>query len=133
MRSPSAGEHIPGPIVPGWMPETYQPNTAMIPLLLNAFSLNMLAAFPAKISAEEITVAEAREALAEGFTSAVGHKDTAAVFAAELGVPVSENRTTVALAPGDVAVVGQYRGPRLPEGATTLPEGARIQWVRLTV
>ncbi len=122
-----------GPIVPGRTPETYQPNTAMKPLLLNAFSINMLAALPATVELKEITVADARAALASGFDSAVGHKDTAAVFSAELGIPVAENRTTVALAPGAVAVVGQYRGPRLPEGATALPEGARIQWVLLTV
>ena len=61
--------------------------------------------------------------------SAVGHADTAAVFAHVLGVPVACNRATVALKDGDVALVGQYSGPRLPEGATTLPEGATIKWV----
>lgn len=27
-----------------------------------------------------------------------------------------------------LTLVGQYRGPRLPDGATTLPEGATIEW-----
>lgn len=27
------------------------------------------------------------------------------------------------------AIVGQYDGPRLPEGAIALPEGASIRWV----
>ena|SRR3989344_4883006 len=105
----------------------------MTPIVLNAFSLNMLAALPARPLFEEITLDEARAALADGFTSAVGHRDTAAVLSAELGIPVAENRVTVALAEGDLAIVGQYRGPRLPEGATALPEGARIQWVRVTL
>lgn len=101
--------------------------------LLNAFSLNMLASLPAQPHFCEITREEAKAVLANGFTSAVGHADTAVVFSAELGIPVEANRATVSLKPGDEAVIGQYRGPRLPEGATALPEGASIQWVRVTV
>ena len=100
--------------------------------LLNAFSANMLAAFPASVLFTEISVEEAR-ALAPSLTSAVGHADTAAVFAAVLESPVAQNRASVSLRVGDVAVLGQYRGPRLPEGATTLPAGATIQWLRVTV
>lgn len=100
--------------------------------LLNAFSANMLAAFPAQASFAEISVDEAR-ALAPSLTSAVGHADTAAVFGAVLGHPVAVNRASVSLRAGDVAVLGQYRGPRLPEGATTLPAGATIQWLRVTI
>ena len=66
-------------------------------------------------------------------TSAVGHADTARVFAAALERPVEANRVTVALARGERALVGQYVGPRLPEGATALPEGARIDWLLVTV
>ena len=57
--------------------------------------------------------------------------DAAAIFAEQLGIDVPANRITVALKPGDVAVVGQYRGPRLPEGCHVLPEGATIQWIKL--
>lgn len=56
--------------------------------------------------------------------SAVGHADTAALFSALLGRPVPANRVTVKLAHQDVVLVGQLQGPRLPEGATTLPKGA---------
>jgi len=101
--------------------------------LLNAFSPNMLAAFPATAKFEEISLSEARAMLAADLMSAVGHADTAAVFADVLGLPVPANRTTVVLNKGDVAVIGQYRGPRLPEGCTTLPAGATIQWLRLSV
>lgn len=42
--------------------------------------------------------------------------------------PVVANRVNVKLEPGVLILVGQYIGPRLPEGATTLPEGASIEW-----
>jgi hypothetical protein len=94
----------------------------------NAFSLNMLASFPARLSAEEVSLDEARR-LAATATSAVGHETTAAIFATLLGCEVPVARINVRLQPGDALLVGQYIGPRLPEGATTLPEGAAIRWV----
>lgn len=101
-------------------------------LLTNAFSLNMVAEFPCQISAEEVTVEQART-LAVGAHSAVGHADTAAVYSSVLELPVEPTRATVALKSGDALLVGQYRGPRLPEGATQLPEGATIVWLVVTV
>jgi len=101
-------------------------------MILNAFSLNMLALVPARISVREITVEQAA-ILAGEMTSAVGHADTAAVFSAVLGTTVPTNRATVSLSQGMTVLVGQYRGPRLPEGATALPEGATIQWLLVTV
>ena len=100
-------------------------------LILNAFSLNMLDG-NADVVVREVSQATAAS-LASGCTSAVGHADTAAVFEAVLGVPVPCNRATVALKEGDVALVGQYSGPRLPEGATALPEGATIKWMVVAV
>lgn len=97
--------------------------------LLNAFSFNMLSSFPAAISVEEISLERAREILAAGFNSAVGHADTAAVFGQQLGMTVPAVRSTISLSSGDQVVVGQYRGPRLAEGASVLPEGATIQWL----
>lgn len=111
-------------------------------MLLNAFSLNMIQAFPVTVTVTEIGAAEARQhllALAEEagggelIESAVGHADTAAVFSAALSLPVPVNRQTVALGAGSLAIVGQYAGPRLPEGATTLPEGATIKWLAVAV
>ena len=66
--------------------------------LLNAFSLNMLGG-NADIVVREITQVTAAS-LAATCTSAVGHSDTAAVFSNVLE--------------GDVALVGQYSGPRPP-------------------
>ena len=96
-------------------------------LLLNAFSLNMLVG-NADIVVREVSQKVAA-CLADACVSAVGHADTAAVFSNVLGVEIPCNRATVALRDGDVALVGQYSGPRLPEGATSLPEGATIKWV----
>lgn len=102
--------------------------------LLNAFSLNMLAHFPVSLHIDEISLDTASELLTRPeIASAVGHAETAAIFAEQLGMPVPVQRRTVTLQSTDVAVVGQYRGPRLPEGATTLPPGATIVWYRVTL
>ena len=99
--------------------------------ILNAFSLNMIVG-NADIVVREITK-DVAASLAADCVSAVGHADTAAVFSNVLGVTVPCNRATVALKEGDVALVGQYSGPRLPEGASTLPEGAAIKWMVVAV
>ena len=98
--------------------------------LLNAFSLNMLPAGGATIRVRTADLEQARLACAD---SAVGHADTARIFSAVLGVPVAWARRTIAMQVGDCAVVGQYRGPRLPEGATELPEGSAVEWLLVEV
>lgn len=103
-------------------------------LVLNAFSLNMLATLPADITVVEVSAGYVATVLAEdGLESAVGHDTTAAVFSAVLGLEVPYNRATVTLSAGSTVVVGQYSGPRLVEGATALPEGATIKWLHVTV
>ena len=99
--------------------------------ILNAFSLNMIVG-DADVSIREVSRTMAAS-LAAHCPSAVGHADTAAVFSNVLGVTVPCNRATVALKDGDLALVGQYSGPRLPEGATSLPEGAAIKWLVVRV
>ena len=59
--------------------------------------------------------------------SFVGHPDTAAV----LGVTC--NRGSIKLQPGDVLVVAQVMGGRLPEGTTVLPEGFSLQFDQYTI
>jgi hypothetical protein len=109
----------------------------------NAFSLGMLASFDrAILNVEELTLDRARDWVwgelsptpsSRSYTSCVGHADTAALFSNLLVVPVPMNRCNVVLEPGDTILVGQYNGPRLPEGATSLPEGASIRWLLCTV
>ena len=88
--------------------------------LLNAFSLQMVDA-PCSIEITEV------EKLPQGLTSAIGHQDTANV----LGVPM--NRINVKLKRGDTAFVAQLIGGRLPEGATTLPEGFKFKYLCIQV
>jgi hypothetical protein len=102
-------------------------------LLLNAFSINMLASlsFPVEVCFERVSVDEVKGDTE--LTSAVGHPDTARVLGSLLGRDVPCNRATVSLAARERAWVAQYIGPRLPEGATVLPDGARIEFFKITV
>jgi hypothetical protein len=47
-------------------------------------------------------------------------------------VDVPENRVTVTLGE-EFSLVGQYIGPRLEVGATTLPAGAKVDWFLVSV
>lgn len=99
--------------------------------IINAFSKNMIPG-GCRVTFVPLTLEDA-QGYAEGSTSAVGHADTAAVFSGSLGRDVPANRVSVMLSCGDKALLGQYVGTRLPEGATTLPEGATIEWFVITV
>jgi len=102
--------------------------------IASAFSLNMLAVLNASISVRPLEIEDVQDfQAAEGLESVVGHADTAVVFSDVLGFDVPCNRVTLALVPGDRLIVGQYRGPRLEAGATTLPEGAAIEWALVTI
>jgi hypothetical protein len=72
----------------------------------------------------KITEVESFPAEAE---SCVGHPDTAKVLG------VSCNRANIALETGDVLYVAQLVGGRLPEGATTLPEGFTFKFLKVEV
>jgi len=106
--------------------------------IANAFSLKMLPEWVAagNITFKRLTLEQARQLFAQGakFTSAVGHADTAAVYSQQLGVEIPVNRIDARFLPGiaEMMLIGQFFGPRLPEGATTLPEGAEIQWILVT-
>lgn len=121
--------YLPGPCLDD---SKFQKGIIMIKFIVNAFSLNMIGSFPATFTVEEFSTDKARE-YARGVPSGVGHPDTAAVFTSVLGMPVPMNRATVSLVPGDRVLVGQYSGPRLPEGAVALPEGATIKWLVVSV
>ena len=102
--------------------------------IINALSVNMLPIGGGVIRYAPITLEDASCILREnGVESAVGHLETAQVFSLLLGLEVPFNRVTVSLSYGEKAVLGQYIGPRPPEGATTLPEGATIRWFLVEV
>ena len=97
-------------------------------ILTNAFSVNMLPQ-SADLAFRQVNV-EAVQNLNRnhGLESAVGHADTATVLSTLLSFPVECNRVNVELDRDHSLVVAQYRGPRLPEGATELPAGATIEF-----
>ena len=128
--------------------------------IANSFSLNMIHSFPAIPVIGEVTLAEVRAAVTTGMLDTgegygnwllsdviggIGHADTAAIVDASLGIfhcdtenrkvfdtqATTSGRITVTLTPSDVLYVAQYRGPRLPEGTTVLPEGSTIQWYEI--
>jgi hypothetical protein len=96
----------------------------------NAFSINML---PQKsmctVEFHKLTTEEARRVMSGyPFRSYIGHADIANLASELLGVQLEVNRETLVLQEGDRLLVVQYRGSRLPEGATRLPEGAQIEF-----
>lgn len=98
-------------------------------LLLNAFSLNMFNPSTCFPIFREMQVDEVKNI--PSLVSAIGHADTAHVLSNILERNIPTNRATVSLNGGDTAIVAQYIGPRLPEGATQLPEGATIKFYYL--
>jgi hypothetical protein len=63
--------------------------------------------------------------------SIIGHDDTAVLLTSLLQEHVPKNRVSTSLCDGDTVIVAQYNGTRLPEGATSLPEGATIRWMKV--
>lgn len=100
-------------------------------LLGNAVSINMID-LPGKLDCKPITEAEFVIGAADA-ESVWGHEQSAPLLAALIGREVQYNRTSVHMDKGDVMYLAQYAGPRLPEGATELPDGARFNWVVVTV
>lgn len=121
-------------------------------LVLNEISLNMI---PRGVNGNLLIHPLPKETLEDilqrpdrwgDLESAIGHADTASLFEKTL-VEILSNAPPQNLRDGIVptiklpanivnveltskpVIVGQYRGPRLPEGCTTLPEGAEIDWI----
>ncbi len=78
------------------------------------------------VSKEEVMTAE--------FESIVGHQDTANILSNELGKEVKFNRISVELKAGDILYVATFNKKiRLPEGATTLPEGVEFVYQKVEI
>lgn len=103
--------------------------------IVNAFSINMLDRniFPCSVSIDDLTsfTSNIKQTITNfiksGYKSCIGHKDLANIVGVEF------NRETVILEKGDMAIVVQYIGERLPEGTTELPENAEIRLYRVVV
>lgn len=98
--------------------------------LANSFSMNMtdydgfILFRSRKIDPSEVAV---------DAVSAIGHVDTARIVSTILGREVPAERKDVHLKEGDILYVAQYKGPRLPEGATQLPEGAQLEFHEIAI
>lgn len=98
--------------------------------IANAFSLQMLPNMEVntcgKIEYATISENDFKE-FAKDAKSIVGHEDTARVLGVEF------NRESVTLEKGDVLLVAQLVGGRLPEGATTLPENCHFKYMSIKI
>lgn len=99
-------------------------------ILTNAFSLQMLTNIPATITVEEVV--PSKEML-ESCDNSLGHKDICDLLNGMFGTSLAPNRKSDKLSDGDTVLVAQYIGSRLPEGAITLPEGATLKFLKVTV
>ena len=106
----------------------------MLKHIANAFSLQMVKDSCKVDIRKNVSLEEAKAMVrsSTGWTSVVGHADTAAVISGLLGVNVAYNRVAVTLEKGGTILVAQVNG-RLPEGCTTLPEGVRLDWCTVTI
>lgn len=94
----------------------------------NAFSINMLdVGRYCIVQVKRIEMAD----VPHDCKSIIGHPATASLLTKMLGYDVPVNRESVMLKKDDELYVAQYSGPRLPEGATELPEGAQILFFRV--
>ncbi len=96
----------------------------------NAFALSMFDVFGhcgITVNVRSVQSAD----LPEEMISVVGHQNTAELLSGVLGRQVGFCRCTLQLSEYDTLYVAQYVGPRLPEGATSLPEGAGFQLYRV--
>jgi len=104
-------------------------------IITNEFSLNMLPNHftEGAFRIRKVEVAEVNQLIRahDGYTSYIGHLDMARVVGSHLGIGNSDslfNRKSYSHSSDDTVVVAQYTGPRLPEGCTSLPEGATITY-----
>lgn len=102
--------------------------------LFNAISIQMVPSDCAEFAwhGRRISHEEAAQFARDGVVSFIGHEDTARVLSGILGVNVPFRRAFGTLTPGEPVLVAQVTGGRLPEGATTLPEGVSLQFWLVT-
>lgn len=109
--------------------------------IMNAFSIQMILDLIGETDGEnQVTVSfsplskEKAAAILDGeVDSFIGHKETADIVSKMLGMEIPFQRRFAKLVPGEAAIIAQVKGGRLPEGATTLPEGVEIVFILVMV
>ena len=94
--------------------------------LANSFSFQMITHFPCDTHTVEITK-EKFDYYKQHAVSYVGHKDLANLL------DVDYNRESLKLRDGDILLVAQLMGGRLPEGATKLPHNVSIKYLCMQI
>ena len=103
-------------------------------VITNSFSLQMLSGSVNKITTVAVPVRNIQELVKYGVESYIGHADTANVISNILGIDIPMNRGFFKFTGSkETIIVAQLTGGRLPEGATTIPEGMEIKWFLVTV
>jgi hypothetical protein len=103
-------------------------------VVVNAFSLNMLNDDVANQNYNWHINHFAKDQVIETLNRAtsvasfIGHKDIANIVGSDLGQTFEFNRSSYTYNKGDTLLVAQYRGERLAEGTTVLPEGSTIEY-----
>lgn len=96
--------------------------------VLNGFPMGAMPE-EAEIISYEVKLEKAKKLVVSNwYESYVGHADTASILTQMLGVPIEFNRCSAVFEIGDIILTCAYTGPRLPEGATSLPEGAKFRF-----
>ena len=100
-------------------------------ILVNAFSAQMLknVSNGLNVHFQEIAATD----IPADVQSAIGHTDTAAVLSSLLGFEVPTNRINVSLDSETILYLAQLQGGRLPEGATTLPDGFCFKFLKVFI
>lgn len=110
--------------------------------IMNAFSIQMILDLIGETDGENQVTASfsplSKEKAAaildlDGVDSFIGHKETADIVSKMLGMEIPFQRRFAKLVPGEAAIIAQVKGGRLPEGATTLPEGMEIVFILVMV
>jgi hypothetical protein len=103
--------------------------------VLNAFSLQMIEGLgETTIDFAPITEKAAKKIIDIcKVESYIGHQDFATVLTNTLGKEIPFNRANAKLERGELALVCQLSGGRLPEGCTTLPENISIKYYLIEV
>ena len=102
-------------------------------VLVNAFSVNMLNGDNHAVDFCPISGEEAHRFLSGGFKSFIGHESTATLLSHQLGLDVEYIRQSYRFMPNDIVVLAQYTGPRLPDHAIQLTDGASIRWWQIRI